>query len=149
LLSPRPPAPAAAPPEGLSIRSFDWHGDVGSLHVQVSNPHGEPATLYHRRRAASAAGPWSALTLAPGETYRFNLAKATPDEVGPDVALPDGVRSNLHEVFDRAHYPTVSVEEAGVSLGDVTPPMPLVQIQPPLLRVLSAAAPPSSPAEGA
>jgi pyruvate formate lyase activating enzyme len=105
----------------------------------VSNPRGTPTTVYHRRRRGTIVGPWSALILAPGETYRFNLAKATPDEIGPDIALPEGVRTNLHEVFDRAHYPTVSVEEAGVSTGDVTPPMPLVQIQPTPLRASHAA----------
>ena len=34
--------------------------------------------------------------------------------------MPSCVATNLHEVFDRAHFPTVSVEEA-VCSDDVSP----------------------------
>ena len=60
------------------------------------------------------------MTLQPGESYRFILAKASPDEIGPEIALPAVMTSNLHEVFDRAHFPTVSLEEAQAA-NDVTP----------------------------
>lgn len=31
------------------------------------------------------------------------------------------MNSNLHEVFDRAHFPTESIEEIGISQNDITP----------------------------
>jgi pyruvate formate lyase activating enzyme len=54
---------------------------------------------------------WTEVKLVPGESYRFIVAKAYKDEVGCTIACPPSVVSNLHEVFDRAHFPTVAVEE--------------------------------------
>jgi hypothetical protein len=31
------------------------------------------------------------------------------------------VTSNLHEVFDRAHFPTLAIDEIGVSARDIAP----------------------------
>jgi len=122
LLSPAEQRPSVAElPEGHDVRSFNWHGDVRSLHVQVRNTAAVTTRAFYRRRRSSVAEPWLVLTLQPGESYRFILAKAATDEVGPEVALPPGVESNLHEVFDRAHFPTVSVEESGISTTDVSP----------------------------
>lgn len=106
--------------EGMQVRSFDWHGDIRSLHAQVLNTGSEPATVYHRRRTTGMERSWQALPLQAGESYRWILAKAEPDELGPEIALPIGVESNLHEVFDRAHFPTVSIEQ-GLSENDITP----------------------------
>jgi pyruvate formate lyase activating enzyme len=55
---------------------------------------------------------WSEVRLIPGESYRFIVAKAYKDETGCEIACPSTVASNLHEVFDRAHFPTLTVDEA-------------------------------------
>ena len=120
-----PPGPARAQvdrlPAGRQVRSMDWHGDIRSAHVQVRNTSAAPVALHHRRRAAgTGAGAWTAISLAAHESYRWILAKASPDEIGMDVALPPEVTSNLHEVFDRAHFPTVPVEDARAP-DDVSP----------------------------
>lgn len=124
-----PPAPpredvAQLPERCTSTRSFAWHGDIRSLHVQVRNSHGEPVDIFHRRvfENGDQAG-WTRITLDPFESYRFIIAKSREDEVGPEVALPPGVESNLHEVFDRAHFPTLSVEET--SQPDDIAPLPV------------------------
>jgi pyruvate formate lyase activating enzyme len=106
----------------LASKRFDWHGDVRSLHVWLKNGGGDGVTVYHRRHhVASEPDPWTVLRLSPGESYRFSAAKGRADEIGVEVRFPPSVESNLHEVFDRAHFPTVSVEEAGVSKTDVVP----------------------------
>jgi len=122
-LLPVAPNPLTIPeiPTDLQTRSFEWHGDIRSLHVQVVNVGAAPAALYfRRRRAKNNDRPWRCLPLETGESYRWILAKASTDEIGPEIALPTSVKSNLHEVFDRAHYPTVSIEEEA-SESDVTP----------------------------
>lgn len=120
-----PPPPrekvAAPPAEGMRTASHTWHGDIRSLHLQVRNTADEEQAVFQRRFGDSEVGPeWTVVRLAPGESYRFIAAKATPAEEGVEVAIPSGVESSLHEVFDRAHFPTVEVA-AGSLNADVTP----------------------------
>jgi pyruvate formate lyase activating enzyme len=113
--------------EGLGVKSVDWHGDIRSAHVQVHNTNGGAAKVYYRRRYVDGRHePWKIISLNSGESYRFIIAKCSSAEIGPEVAMPKSVESNLHEVFDRAHFPTVSIEEAGIASRDVAP-LPLFQ----------------------
>lgn len=106
----------------METKKFKWHGDVVSLHVQVVNTDTKPNEIYFRREFGTQEfSPWRKTTLQPGESYRFIVAKSREDEIGPEVLIPNNVNSNLHEVFDRAHYPTQAIEEVGVSAGDITP----------------------------
>jgi pyruvate formate lyase activating enzyme len=101
--------------------AFDWHGDVRSLHVQLVNPTTTPLNAWYRTRYSSGvASRWNTIPMRPGETWRFIIAKSSSDDVGPEILVPDALKSNLHEVFDRAHFPTVSIEEAPVG-GDISP----------------------------
>jgi pyruvate formate lyase activating enzyme len=109
----------SAPPADASVKSVKWHGDIRSAHVEVLNTTTEPLTVYHRFLGENE--PWNRIPLTAQESYRFILAKSHTDEVGREVALPAGVNSNLHEVFDRAHFPTLSVEEIGVTARDIAP----------------------------
>ena len=110
------------PADGLSVRSMDWHGDIRSAHAQLLNTSNESTRIYHRRRYADGQEElWKIVTLDPGESYRFILAKSKSDEIGPEIALPPVVMSNLHEVFDRAHFPTLSIEEGGIAPTDISP----------------------------
>lgn len=121
LAGPAPEVPVVMEtPSGMVEKSFTWHGDVRSLHVQVQNPTASPARVYVRRLWGDVA-PYRVVVLAPGESYRFIVAQSRPEEVGCEVRLPAEVRSNLHEVFDRAHFPTVAIEQAGTSRSDVSP----------------------------
>jgi pyruvate formate lyase activating enzyme len=100
---------------------FDWHGDVRSLHVQFANPSAEPLNAWYRHRYGNGSvGAWKTVPMKPGESWRFIIAKGAADDIGPEIVVPEEMKSNLHEVFDRAHFPTVSIEEAPVS-GDVSP----------------------------
>jgi pyruvate formate lyase activating enzyme len=124
LMSANHPLPTTLriPLDEVTIKRVDWHGDIRSAHVQARNAGDMPTSLYHRRRHANGAEePWTVVGLDPGESYRFILAKSTQDELGPEVAMPPVVESNLHEVFDRAHFPTHSSEEIGVATRDIAP----------------------------
>jgi pyruvate formate lyase activating enzyme len=125
LLPAATPAATPSPDPGPHRALHPWRGDLRSLHVQVKNHGAAPAQVCTRRLAvttatADAAGPWRVLVLAPGESYRFILAQAAPDETGVELAIPDHVASSLHQVFDRAHFPT-TVAAAGTLDGDVSP----------------------------
>lgn len=135
------PTPAAReqvpdlPDIPLHPSSFDWHGDVRSLHVQVRNDADEEKSVYQRRFGPNGADDnWTVLRLQPGESYRFIAAKATPDEAGVEVVVPPEVRNSLHEVFDRAHFPTVEVD-AG-ALNDDVSPLPSFQVEKAVRREL-------------
>jgi pyruvate formate lyase activating enzyme len=113
--------------DDLEVKSVDWHGDIRSAHVQLHNTHDGAVKIYHRRRHTNGEPePWKVVALSSGESYRFILAKSKDTEMGPEVAMPRSVKSNLHEVFDRAHFPTVSIEEAGIASKDIAP-LPLFQ----------------------
>jgi pyruvate formate lyase activating enzyme len=110
------------PLNGLEVRSVDWHGDIRSAHAQLLNTSDLTTPIYHRRRHSNSdVEPWKIVNLRPGESYRFILAKGSTTEIGPEVAIPAVVSSNLHEVFDRAHFPTVSIEEEGIQMNDISP----------------------------
>ncbi len=111
----------ALPAADFKLHDLDWHGDIALMHIEARNPTAQPASLYYRRRDGNGANdPWQVLTLTPGESYRFALAKASPGEIGPELAIDRALETNLHEVYDRAHFPTVTIDE-GVADNDVTP----------------------------
>jgi pyruvate formate lyase activating enzyme len=115
-------APGIPEQPGLEVKTFRWHGDVRSLHVQAKNTSLEKTTLYVQRMLKDGKpGPCRAIPLLPDESFRFIVAQSLPDESGARVAVPGHIQSNLHEVFDRAHFPTVSLEDAGVQKTDVSP----------------------------
>lgn len=104
-----------------AVRSFTWHGDIRSLHVQVRNEGPGPTAIYIRRRLTNGTtSPWTERKIGSGESFRMSVAKSSPDELGPDIAMPSDMKSNLHEVFDRAHFPTVAVETTTAD-SDVSP----------------------------
>ena len=116
------PAPT---PEGVH-HSFDWHGDIRSLHIQLQNPtDGEKAVWHRRRLAGGGADAWETVPLRAGESWRFIISKSSIDDIGPEVIVPPEIKTNIHEVFDRAHFPTVTIEDAP-GVDDVTP-FPLYQ----------------------
>jgi pyruvate formate lyase activating enzyme len=116
-----PTVPALPAGEDLDVATFDWYGDVRALHVQVRNDSNHPDRIYHRRnRSGSADSGWGVIELRPGESYRFIAAKSTVDEVGVAVAVPRSCVSSLHQVFDRAHFPTLEAD-AGTLNADVSP----------------------------
>jgi len=101
---------AELPAKDLIRHAYEWRGDISSLHVQVKNPTDQTATIYYRAQKKKK-GPWTEVLMGPGESYRFILAKWDTNETGQEIALPEFITSNLFEVFDRAHFPTISIEE--------------------------------------
>lgn len=125
--------PAAAPPPRAThaplgeVKRFDWRGDIRSVHVEARNASDAHAQVCWRRRrdAEDADAPssgWHVVALARGERHRWLVAQSAADEAGVEAIFPPGVASNLHEVFDRAHFPTIPVEEA--CAGDDLVPLP-------------------------
>jgi pyruvate formate lyase activating enzyme len=103
-----------------AMRRFFWHGDIRSLHAQVRNTSSSTSSVFQRRILQNGTSDWSELPLIADESYRFIVAKAYEDEVGCEIGCPPEIESNLHEVFDRAHFPTVAIEEAHAST-DISP----------------------------
>jgi pyruvate formate lyase activating enzyme len=100
---------------------FCWHGDIRSVHAQMLNPTAEPQSAWHRHEFSDGhAGPWERIVLEPGESWRFIVAKSATDDIGAEIRVSEAIQSNLHEVFDRAHFPTITVEQAPPST-DVAP----------------------------
>lgn len=121
-LADRTAAVRSEAPEGTRRRMFSWRGDIRSLHVQVKNLGTDRADVGDRRLlSGGGTSAWRITPLDPRESYRFIVAKSCPNEVGCEVALPECVDSNLHEVFDRAHFPTVAVDDSGLAESDVSP----------------------------
>jgi pyruvate formate lyase activating enzyme len=118
----RPPLLSALPSNASLASRFDWHGDIRSTHVQALNRNDEAADLFVRRRPANGReSDWTVVPLGAGESYRFIIASAQPGEVGFDLAHSPGVTIDLMEVFDRAHFPTVSLRGDASPAGDVSP----------------------------
>lgn len=106
--------------DNLHRAQFDWHGDIQSLHIHVRNESDRPTHVFFRNISASRTMSWRLLPLEKEESYRFLVSKADDGDRGVELLVPQDVRSSLHEVFDRAHFPTVETSNL-VSLNDVTP----------------------------
>ncbi|MBT5470201.1 MAG: AmmeMemoRadiSam system radical SAM enzyme [Nitrospina sp.] len=106
------------PDNELVRHTYEWRGDITSIHVQAKNPTNKATSIYYRKQS-DASELWKEIPLAAEESFRFILAKPNAEESGLEIALPDFIVSNLFEVFDRAHFPTISIEE-GVSENDRT-----------------------------
>ncbi len=105
-----------------TTKMYEWHGDIASIHVQVLNKSTKPVAVYHRRLLKDGTKlNWKEIPLKSAESYRYIIAKSQPDEIAVEVKLPNNIDSNLHELFDRAFYPVVAIEEQGLSSNDITP----------------------------
>lgn len=110
------------PDDALLLPTHDWHGDIQSLHVQVRNTGNEQGYAFVRRRMVDGSKtPWKITPLALEESYRFIVARCSPDDLGPEIAVSPNVVTHHSEVFDRAHFPTLSIEQIGEAVTDVTP----------------------------
>jgi pyruvate formate lyase activating enzyme len=103
-------------PDGLKTSSYNWRGDIISVHVQAKNTGDTPATIYYRPQNNDQTN-WKTVTLEAQESYRFILTKSQPSEIGLEIAWASSIQSNLFEVFDRAHFPTVPIDE-GIAEDD-------------------------------
>ena len=108
--------------QNTQAKIYEWHGDIASIHVQVKNNTSGNIAVYHRRVLISGEKlQWQRVTLKVGESYRYIIAKSREDERGAEVLIPEGVDSNLHELFDRAFFPVVSIEDVGITKNGLTP----------------------------
>lgn len=105
-----------------STKNFEWRGDINSVHIQAINTNNNLQNFYVRRIFSNAEpSPWRVFPLEKNESYRFIISKGNEKEEGLEVVIPEEINSNLHEVFDRAHFPTESVEEVGLANTDISP----------------------------
>jgi pyruvate formate lyase activating enzyme len=99
-----------------------WGGDIQSIHVQAQNTADQPRNVYHRTiLSGGGETDWTVIPFLPGESFRFIIARSGIDDIGAEVAISEGVELKHAEVFDRAHFPTLSVEDIGAAENDVTP----------------------------
>jgi pyruvate formate lyase activating enzyme len=113
---------APVPPKGPGHeRIYWWRGDIRSLHIQGRNPRREQLHICYRPLFADGAkGAWKGVPFFAGESWRFIVSKGDVDEIGVEIFAPNALETNMHEVFDRAHFPTVELRERQ-SENDVTP----------------------------
>ncbi|MBB5909156.1 pyruvate formate lyase activating enzyme [Actinoalloteichus hymeniacidonis] len=117
----RPTTPGLPSSIRHETAGFDWQGDVRAVHIRVRNDAAETRSVYHRRLVTDGAHTdWTRIDLRGGESYRFIAAQSLPGETGVVVAVPPDCTSSLHQVFDRAHFPTTDAD-AGTVNADVTP----------------------------
>ena len=114
-------------PRDLEERRLDWRGDVQACHVEITNRDPAPSTVYYWRLGPGrdgGTGPFGT-PIGGGASHRFIVSKAAPDELGIRLQYPSSVQLRLYEVFDRAHFPTLEVEDARNASDRV--PLPLFQ----------------------
>jgi pyruvate formate lyase activating enzyme len=116
----RPPELALERDAGIAgdLKTFLWHDDIKSAHVQAKNTSAAPVVLCERRRLQDGSfKPWRMVRIAPGESFRFILAKSFAEESGCEIFIPNGIQSNMHEVLDRAHFPTESIGDVAAAVA--------------------------------
>jgi pyruvate formate lyase activating enzyme len=130
--------PAVAEPAGLEAdtaagrgarREFLWHGDIKSLHVEVHNPLSEGGRVFCRRLNGNGHRNLHQVQVSGQESFRFILSKSHPDETGVEIFSPPGFHLRLFEVYDRAHYPTVDLDQARSVEEVLTDAVPLPRFE--------------------
>ncbi|MBF0309090.1 MAG: AmmeMemoRadiSam system radical SAM enzyme [Magnetococcales bacterium] len=99
------------PKVALQSQVCHWRGEIASFHVQLHNTTPVDTAVYYRL-VGGADASWSEVALGAGEHYRFVLGKDAPEDTGVELRLPEGVVLHWHEVYDRAHFPTIPIEVA-------------------------------------
>ncbi len=98
-----------------------WRGDVKAVHLEVENTGDQPGNVkVEVLGGAHDREPVRTVPVLAGRRFRFICCKAQPDDHGIRVIHPPDLRVRYFDVYDRAHFPTVAVEEADPD-GDVTP----------------------------
>ena len=103
-----------APPveNGHLDRTFDWRGEVNACHVELRNGGDADADIvFHKVMTDGNTPMLQRRSVARGDSYRFVLSKAGPDEQGFRLLYPRHVDVKLYSVYDRAHLPTVEEDE--------------------------------------
>ena len=122
LMQQRPASPGATPDAlAANARRFIWRGDIRSIHVEAANPaRTDGAVFYRTLNADGSADEWQSVPVFKSESWRFIIAKSAPEHIGVEICTSENLKTNLHEVFDRAHFPTVELAESERG-SDVTP----------------------------
>ena len=115
-----PAAEGAGPAADTPVREVRWRGDVRSAHVEAWTTADQPGQVWHRPLGATSGG-WARVDLARGERFRFLIAQGAPGQTGAEIATTAGVTTNLHEVYDRAHFPTVPLDAASKEASETSP----------------------------
>lgn len=99
-------ATGLAPAADLAVQRHIWSGDVRALHIDARVADGQAGSVFFRTIGETAAEPWEQRTLRAGEPRRFMLGMAGAAARAVEVVASPGVTVALHEVLDRAHFPT-------------------------------------------
>lgn len=90
-----------------------WRGDVKAVHIEAHNSSDLPATIAVRAVGGSRDGELArTVPVLPNRSFRFICCKSSPGEDGISVSHPSSLQLQYFDVYDRAHFPTASVEKA-------------------------------------
>jgi pyruvate formate lyase activating enzyme len=112
----------ASPTTDASMRhDHKWRGDVKAVHLEFKNQAPDAATAY----VAVLGGEHDGQTLREvpvmgHRSFRVICCKSWPDDIGISVSHPEHVQVDYFDVYDRAHFPTASVDVAE-PVRDATP----------------------------
>ena len=115
--APAPTLRADEVPDSELVRSrHHWRGDVKAVHVEVHNNDSAPRMVRVRTLGSDHDGNVvREIPIMPGKDFRFISCKSQPDDLGVTLEHPRSVRVECYEVYDRAHFPTQSLNEPPAS----------------------------------
>jgi pyruvate formate lyase activating enzyme len=98
-----------------------WRGDVKAVHLETENTGDQAGSVKIEVLGGERDGELlRTVPVLAGRQFRVICCKAHPDDRGIRVVHPPDLQVRYFDVYDRAHFPTVAVEEADPE-GDVTP----------------------------
>jgi pyruvate formate lyase activating enzyme len=113
--------PSERPTENAVKQTVSWRGEIRSAHIQLSNSGGSAKRAWFRPLpTTNGDDDWRMVSIGAGEEYRFMVSQNEAAETGVQLALDPSITGEMHEIFDRAHFPTVTIDNDGLST-DSTP----------------------------
>ncbi|CCE98567.1 K04069 pyruvate formate lyase activating enzyme (plasmid) [Sinorhizobium fredii HH103] len=116
------PSSAAGPCALEVTRQLEWNENVSSVHVSAASSTDQGAIMVRHILRGGEVRDETHL-LSTGHSFRFLVSKSDPSETGVQILMPRHVVCQVLEVFDRAHFPTLAVEQVG-SMRESSSPLP-------------------------
>jgi pyruvate formate lyase activating enzyme len=112
-------SPVAA--DRLVRKPHQWRGDVKAVHLEIVNNGAEARMVAVKVLGGPKEGTVvREVPVLPNSRFRFICCKSDREDTGVLIEHPDDVALTCYEVYDRAHFPTASMEEAAPA-GDAVP----------------------------
>lgn len=92
----------------MKALSYKWDDEIWLLHVEGNNIGKDNKSVMYSRAIKNNGELENAITIKPGESYRFIISRKSAEETQVDFRFDSGLLVKIFRLKDRAYLPTSS-----------------------------------------